>query len=344
MSRSLFICVSFKAIVDVTRVCMVRLSAVALFAVLALFAVHLAVVHSKSNNLQLQQSAWCRQWIDQELRIVVSCLGDSITYGDGSHLFNAPVKVSRAGRGNFPTAMKAFILSALEEKAARLGCSSMPSANQIVVGNYGVPGATLTPGPLQYEQTKEFRSAMTVDAAIAIVMLGTNDSKEWDNATMPYFQRLLKQFIDNLRNRNPSIDVIIMSPPPCYPEPAIFENTATCRAVYSINCSVVRHQVREACRAVCSNHAAAGLTFVDLFGELVHHSHADVEKLEAHFKLGVCSEGLSEFHRKSLSFGITSLFSDGVHPTHLVSDRIARIAVAPVLNLIDRRAHRVART
>ncbi|CUG72874.1 lipase-like, putative [Bodo saltans] len=282
--------------------------------IVLLAAIHLLL--GNKEQIIVPEDPWCDQWRDPEHRIVISCLGDSITFGDGSHHVGIPVKASRAGRGNFPMAMRGMMMKALLRNARELRCANSPKNEQLVVHNFGVPGATLTPSSLQYEMTEAFRKALTVEATLVIIMLGTNDSREWLNAThfMTHYQRLVR----SVRRDNSKLPVMVLSPPPCYPESALFLKTGKCKPVFGINCDVVRRDVSNACRRAVVE-GDPFMMFIDVFGSLVNSSSTR-RNLDDHFRQNRCPSKLAR-HTDS----IISLFSDGVHPTQVTSNLIADI-------------------
>jgi lysophospholipase L1-like esterase len=223
--------------------------------------------------------------------------------------------------------MLEMIVEALQRKAHALHCATPPSASQIVVKNFGVPGATLTPSDLWYESTSEYGRALAINATLVVIMLGTNDSKEWRNAS--HFIASYHRLIQNVRKGNRGLPVIILSPPPCYPGPALYEEIGTCKTIYSINCQTVRRDVRDACRQAAVAADGSDVTFLDVFSALVSSSSA-IRELENDFHAS-CPSELAPLARKLHSASITALFSDGVHPTHATSDSIAAIVAARVV-------------
>lgn len=268
---------------------------------------------------------WCRRWTNSTFQVVIACVGDSITYGDGSHDTHRAVDVFRRGRGNYPLAMKDFLLAAVKQKAASLGCHRSPTSDQIVVKNFGVPGATLTPSKHSYMKCGEYRGALEANATFSIILLGTNDSKGWQNVS--YFLRYYKELIRNMRNKSPRIPLFVLSPPPCYFLPCKYvSQEERCMATSNISCSKVRREVRRSVHAV--SRTFPNITYVDVYSSLVKRcpAIAALEKLLHTPRL---------HHNASfVASMVSSVFGDGVHPNRNVSAEIASIVATAVLHIL----------
>ena len=158
----------------------------------------------------------------------VACLGDSITRGDASHEGLVRGAPRKAGRGNFPLALGAALGKGFE------------------VRNFGHGGATATRGnALSYEKLREYAAARKFAPNVALWMLGTNDSKDW-NATR--YVRDFSRAVARLSAEG-AVAHVVLSPPP------VLDRR------FGIVPAVVTGLVPEAARAVA---AASGAAFFDL--------------------------------------------------------------------------------
>jgi len=125
--------------------------------------------------------------------IKVACVGDSITRGtDGST------------GADYPSVLQGFLGDGYE------------------VTNLGLPGATMQKaGDLPYWITNEWSQALSSDADIFVIMLGTNDGKtinwKYDGVTGPeFYEADYKDMISQLRALKTSPALYTAIPPPCY--------------------------------------------------------------------------------------------------------------------------------
>jgi acyl-CoA thioesterase-1 len=103
-------------------------------------------------------------------KMIVACVGDSITFGSGT-------KDPKAS--SYPSQL-ARLLDA--------------SGGKFVVRNFGVGGTTLLDqGDHPYQKTGAFRKALGSKANIVVIMLGTNDTK-------PQNWNFKEQFIDDYKD------------------------------------------------------------------------------------------------------------------------------------------------
>lgn len=87
-------------------------------------------------------------------KIVVACVGDSITAGYG---------LSDPGTQSYPAQLQAIL------------------GSNYSVGNYGLSGSTaLKVSDYTYWNTRTYRSSVNSSPNIVVIMFGTNDSKSWN--------------------------------------------------------------------------------------------------------------------------------------------------------------------
>lgn len=119
----------------------------------------------------------------------IACLGDSITWGQGS---------SSIWTKSYPMLLKASL------------------GKGYWVGNYGLQSATcMRAGDVPYADSKEYKAAQAVMADIIIIMLGTNDAKvaNWDE---DMYREDLRLMINTALNSSSTKSVFVAMPPPLY--------------------------------------------------------------------------------------------------------------------------------
>ena len=122
----------------------------------------------------------------------VACVGDSITYGAG---------VKEREKNSYPAVLGRLL------------------GERYDVKNFGVSGATLLKkGDKPYDKEKTYQSALDFKPDVAIIKLGTNDSKpqNWD-ANKGDFQADYKSMIEAFRMANPGVKIVCALPVPVYP-------------------------------------------------------------------------------------------------------------------------------
>lgn len=124
--------------------------------------------------------------------IVVACIGDSITYGQGVY--------KTRDVDSYPAILQVLL------------------GEDYVVNNLGNPGSTLTPETNKcYTDLEEYQTSLELGADISIIMLGTNDAKGqyWDAAKyMEAYEALISAYLDI----NPDMRIVLMLPPTVYSE------------------------------------------------------------------------------------------------------------------------------
>ena len=135
----------------------------------------------------------------------IACIGDSLTYGN-SWTDEA-----------YPVYLKQYLGSSYD------------------VGNFGLNGASITgTNPslyIKYAEKQQYTDSIAFDADVVIIMLGTNDSKDW-KAASPNFESWYKELIESYQNKNPDVEIILVTAPPT------LENNK-----FSIPNDVIRDQV-----------------------------------------------------------------------------------------------------
>lgn len=117
----------------------------------------------------------------------IACVGDSLTYG---HTW---------ANEAYPVYLKQLLGSSCE------------------VGNFGLNGASVTgTNPslyIKYAEERQYTNSLAFDADAVIIMLGTNDSKDW-SAASPNFESWYKELIESYREQNPDVEIILVTAPP----------------------------------------------------------------------------------------------------------------------------------
>jgi Lysophospholipase L1 and related esterases len=125
--------------------------------------------------------------------IRVACLGDSITFGAG---------VTNRSQNAYPAQLARILGENWEVK------------------NHGVSGTTLmNAGDRPYQATPKFKAALESKPDVAVIALGTNDSKPQNFESNPNdFVPSYRNLISKLREANPEIVVYLCLPVPPFPE------------------------------------------------------------------------------------------------------------------------------
>ena len=117
----------------------------------------------------------------------IACIGDSLTYG---HSWTDEA---------YPVYLKQMLGDSHD------------------VGNFGLNGASITgTNPtmyIKYSEKKPYTDSLAFDADVVIIMLGTNDSKDW-KAASPNFEAWYKELIETYQRNNPDVEIILVTAPP----------------------------------------------------------------------------------------------------------------------------------
>ena len=85
------------------------------------------------------------------------------------------------------------------------------------VGQFGMNGASITgTNPnlfLKYTEQEVYTDSISANADVVVIMLGTNDSKDW-NAAKPNFKNWYIELIESYQAQNPDVKIILVSAPP----------------------------------------------------------------------------------------------------------------------------------
>ena len=117
-------------------------------------------------------------------KIKVACIGDSLTYGHSWHNESYPV----------------YLQNQLGE--------------DYIVNNYGINGASITgyggswnnPNE-RYFKKEEYRSCLDFDPNYIFIMLGSNDTANW-NSAREVFKRDYYELLDGLYDNNEAVNII----------------------------------------------------------------------------------------------------------------------------------------
>ena len=119
----------------------------------------------------------------------IACIGDSVTWGS---------TIKERARNNYPAYLQYLFGDTYEVK------------------NFGVPGATaLRKGDKPYTDQEKFKQALSFAPDIALIMLGTNDSKPQNFKFKSEIKTDLNFIVTSLKEANPKVEVIIMTPVYC---------------------------------------------------------------------------------------------------------------------------------
>lgn len=122
----------------------------------------------------------------QEQEVKIACIGDSITQGFG-----------RDNSDSYPNQMNEML------------------GENNAVKNFGVGGRTmLKKGDFPLWNESAFTEALQYKADVAVILLGTNDSKpqNWDRYSNEFCKNYLSM-IDTLKMSNPAMQIFVCYPP-----------------------------------------------------------------------------------------------------------------------------------
>ena len=157
-----------------------------------------------------------------EAQVKVACIGDSITWGFG---------LDNPATQSYPAQLQTLL------------------GNQYVVGNFGVNGATAQKSTSKsYWRTSQFRNSKQFAPNIVVIMLGTNDSRNWNAVN---FNTDLKALVFEYQALPTRPRVYLCLIPPVY-IPNAFGNT--------FDPAFVQGTVVPAIRTIASQ---AGVTLID---------------------------------------------------------------------------------
>lgn len=171
--------------------------------------------------------------------IKVACIGNSITYGAG---------IANRVENCYPAQLQKML------------------GNAFRVQNFGVSGATLLMlGDKPYWKEAAFRDALDYKPDLAIIKLGTNDTKSynWDLYGQ-YFKDDYKRLIQRLRLANPAIKILI-----CLPVPVFGDN-------FNIRESVMTQEIQPLVREIAT---VENIPIVDLFKPMLGKSEWFPDKI-----------------------------------------------------------------
>lgn len=148
-------------------------------------------------------------------KLVVAAVGDSITYGVGS---------SSAGTSSYPAQLQALL------------------GDGYNVRNYGVSGSTaLTAGNLPYTAQAAYTASLTGPLPdYVVIMLGTNDAKEFNWVYRDSFADDLRAIIASYQALSPDVKVILATSPTLYTS-----DTGWTDAVVSGEIASIQRQIAE---------------------------------------------------------------------------------------------------
>lgn len=165
-----------------------------------------------------------------EEKIKVACIGNSITHGMGM--------VNR--KKNAYPAQLSYLLG----------------DDSYEVRNFGVSGTTLLrKGGQPYWDTEAYENALAYAPDVAIILLGTNDSKKENRPYYPSFEADYKELIASFKKVNSEVRVVLLLPIPSH------ENDSTL-----IQDPVIREQIIPMTRNVAYE---TGAEIVDLYRPFV---------------------------------------------------------------------------
>ncbi len=132
---------------------------------------------------------------NEQKKIKVACVGDSITFGSG---------LSDIKKDSYPAQLGKLL------------------GNDWEVENFGLSGATmLKKGDLPYMESEEFDQAISFAPDVVIIKLGTNDAKNFNWQFSKYFVHDYKEMIHVFSKLESQPIIFICYPVPAYSNPFI---------------------------------------------------------------------------------------------------------------------------
>lgn len=188
---------------------------------------------------------WYLRRRDAEKKVTpvrVACVGDSITFGHGTH----PIALH-----SYPHRLQTLLGQGWKVK------------------NFGVSGSIVQAvGDLPYVSTPEYVDSLAFDPDVLVLMLGTNDSKSHNWTTPDTFRRDYEALIANYLELNPDLQVVLCT---CC---AVFENDYDIQeSRVSISNNLIRTVAEEHGYPLADIHTLT-LEHPDWFPDGVHPSNA----------------------------------------------------------------------
>jgi lysophospholipase L1-like esterase len=257
--------------------------------------------------------------------LTILCVGDSITYGNGSHVR----RKERDHEGNYPLSL---------EKKLRSICGD---ARSVRVINLGSSGKTLMDGFKQsYKNTTLFQTTIrnAKHAQLMIVMLGTNDSKLRHWKSKEAFENALVQFVEFFSSLNAEMKFVLVTPPPSFPDPRVLRRLKRRVVLGKIRPVIIRNDIRI---AVMSAAERLDAELVDVYGEFdaMDDLHdLDTEGHSSEIAAAAADGGVEEIEASAAL--IAQYFHDGVHPSLLSHEIMASIIAGELTHDDVPRHHR----
>lgn len=173
----------------------------------------------------------------KEGKIHIACVGDSITYGAGV--------LGHRRSQSYP----AYLQENLGEKYQVL--------------NYGLSGRTLMDeGDVPYRSEKLYQKSLDAKADIYLLMLGTNDAKDyqWDEDA---YAKEIKDFVEAYQTVAPQAKIYLMQPPQA------FSTQKDGSIKYGIQDAVIGGQMYE---IIADTAEQMGVGYIDLYQLTKDHS------------------------------------------------------------------------
>ncbi|CUG64313.1 lipase-like, putative [Bodo saltans] len=247
----------------------------------------------------------------------VLCFGDSLTYGNGSHLGNSTTNTYEL-RGNYPMEIKSLLQSML---LSRCRNSQHSAVSRIDVFNLGLNGVAVSPGRIHYGDTTNWKVGLRFarQAHIAIFMLGTNDSMEKHWKGTQVFETAFHVYINKLLEGNPKLQIVIVNPPPVLPDLVRWKRGVPLTDIaYGIKPVRIKAKISPMIKSIA---------------QAFHRNHSCVTYLDIATRIRQRIPQLDSLAEKTLNGSVAadevafaqSLYNDGLHPTKIMSEMISDI-------------------
>jgi len=172
---------------------------------------------------------------EKNRKIKVACVGDSITYG---------TMVLNRKRNSYPSQLGQML------------------GHRYQVENFGINGYTmLKSAEKSYWKTKEFLESIRFVPDIVLIMLGTNDSKEFNWTGMNHYLRDYHAMIEFYEKHLPGVKIFILTPA------TAFQLRYKKSVSFSINNTIIK-RIRKALIAVSDKNK---INLIDIYSATKRH-------------------------------------------------------------------------
>ena len=265
----------------------------------------------------------------------VACVGDSITYGNGSHVG----KMERPKEGNYPLELQRLLNEYVLARAkAAAGCPAPRSPQgPIKVLNFGHSGRTMQDGFKQsFRNSSVYGQAMSSKPSLVLLLMGTNDSKPRHWRGSDAFRAALVSMATEFAAMPSQPIVVLLTPPPAFADPRklllrteVSRNRAL-KFLGGINNSRIRESIVPVIREAP---ALLGPEFA-----VVDTNEMFEQRLSDLFVAAAKMTSSADDQGREVADGarrVAEYFHDGIHPTRKTHDMLATWVMEKLVSMFD---------